>query len=114
MPKYLRLKRNLEMDAPSIIHTSDGRGLLMTTSVFLLSFGKDFWLFLILNKESFVPETISSVPQTFSGKILFQKQKYVRNKNWKEIKFSNFYVEIDADHLSFNIHFKICRKKIQI
>ena len=42
MPRHLRLKRNLEMDTPSIIHTSDGKGLLMTTSVFALTFGKDF------------------------------------------------------------------------
>ena len=75
MPKHLRLKRNLEMDTPSIIHTSDGRGLLMTTSVIVLTFGKDFWLFLILDKESLIPGAISSVPQTFSGKIHFQKEK---------------------------------------
>ena len=42
MPNHLRVKRNLEMDTPSIIHTSDGKGLLMTTSVFALTFGKDF------------------------------------------------------------------------
>ena len=41
-PSHILWRRNLEMDTPSIIHTSDGKGLLMTTSVFVLAFGKDF------------------------------------------------------------------------